>query len=88
MVALYECGLVTSCESGANKDKILANEYVVRRLEKLCSVKDIAPKKITKTIEFSLWDGFNSAKCGLVVFVQGPSHQIFSSQKLQLPDSI
>ncbi|KAL3821563.1 hypothetical protein ACJIZ3_007468 [Penstemon smallii] len=89
MVAIYECGLVTNCAQGANKDRVLANDYVVRRLEKLCSVKDIAAKKsISGTIDFSLWEGFNAAKCGVVVFVESPSHHIFSSQKIQLPNSL
>ncbi|EYU33560.1 hypothetical protein ABFS82_08G182000 [Erythranthe guttata] len=89
MVALYESGLVTSCAAGANKDRVLANEYVVRRLEKMSSVKDISAKKtISGTVNFSLWEGFNSAKCGVAVFLESSSHQIFGSQSLQLPDKL
>ncbi|CAN4104134.1 unnamed protein product [Withania somnifera] len=62
MIALYECGLVTDITTGENKEKMLANDYVVRKLEKLCSVKDDTAKKtISGTVTFSLWDGFNSA---------------------------
>ncbi|KAE9592941.1 hypothetical protein Lal_00029285 [Lupinus albus] len=89
MVALYESGLVTDIPRGDNIGRVLANDYVVRRLEKLSSVKDISAKKtVTGTINFSLWEGFNSSKCGLVVFVQSNSHQIFGSQSFQLPDAI
>lgn len=89
MVALYENGLVTDCPRGENKGRVLSNDYVVRKLEKLCSVKDISPKKtVSGTVHFSLWEGFNSAKCGVAVFVQSTSHQIFGSQSFPLPDAI
>nr|GME02744.1 DUF1223 domain-containing protein [Ipomoea batatas] len=89
MVVLFESGLVTSCLKGENRDKVIANDYVVRRLEKLCSVKDISAKKtVSGTVNFSLWEGFNSSKCGVAVFVQNGSHQIFGSQNFQLPDNL
>lgn len=89
MVALYESGLITDCPDGANKGRVLANDYVVRRLEKLCSVKDISAKKtLSGTVNFSLWEGFNAAKCGIAVLVESPSHQIFGSQNFQLPDKL
>ena len=89
MVALYETGLVTDCPRGENKGRVLSNDYVVRKLEKLCTVKDHLPKKtVSGTITFSLWSSFNSSRCGLAVFVQSSSHQIFGSQNFQLPDDI
>ncbi|CAN1239259.1 hypothetical protein LINGRAPRIM_LOCUS2306 [Linum grandiflorum] len=90
MVALYESGMVTNCPRGENKDRVLSNDYVVRRLEKLTTVKDISPKKVVSgTVRFSLWEGFNSSsKCGIAVFLQNKQHQIFGSQNFQLPDSI
>ncbi|KAF2285934.1 hypothetical protein GH714_009056 [Hevea brasiliensis] len=89
MVALYESGLVTNCPHGENKGRVLSNDYVVRRLEKLCTVKDISAKKtVSGTVNFSLWEGFNSSKCGITVFVQDNSHQIFGSQSFQLPDNV
>ncbi|KAG5033069.1 hypothetical protein JHK85_017051 [Glycine max] len=45
MVALSENGLVTDCPRGENKGRVLSNDYVVRKLEKLCTVKDITAKK-------------------------------------------
>lgn len=89
MVALYESGLVTDCPNGANKGRVLSSDYVVRKLEKLCTVKDVSAKKtITGTINFSLWEGFNGSKCGVTVFVQNSSHQIFGSQNFRLPVDI
>lgn len=89
MVALFECGLVTNCLKGENKDKVLANDYVVKRLEKLCNVKDMSAKKtLSGTVNFPLWEGFNSSKCGIAVFVENGSHQILGSQKFQLPDNL
>ncbi|KAK6785504.1 hypothetical protein RDI58_018959 [Solanum bulbocastanum] len=89
MIALYEGGLVTDIAAGENKGKMLANDYVVRRLEKLCSVKDITAKKtISGTVNFSLWDGFNSSKCGIALFVETGSHQICGSQNFKLPENL
>ncbi|KAK7257243.1 hypothetical protein RIF29_31076 [Crotalaria pallida] len=91
MVALYESGLITDIPRGDNIGRVLSNDYVVRKLEKLCTVKDISAKKtVSGSVNFSLWEGFNSSKCGLAVFVQSQSssHQIFGSQSFQLPDAI
>ncbi|XP_027342926.1 uncharacterized protein LOC113855479 [Abrus precatorius] len=89
MVALYETGLVTDCPRGENKGRVLSNDYVVRKLEKLCTVKDHPAKKtISGTVSFSLWDTFNCSRCGLAVFVESSSHEIFGSQNFQIPDDI
>nr|GMD53237.1 uncharacterized protein LOC109178311 [Ipomoea batatas] len=89
MVVLFECGLVTQCEEGENKGKVLANDYVVRRLEKLCEVKDISGKKtLSETVKFSLWENFNSGKCGMAVFMENGCHHILGSQKFQLPNDL
>ncbi|XP_061358795.1 uncharacterized protein LOC133302985 [Gastrolobium bilobum] len=89
MVALYESGLVTDCTRGDNKGRVLSNDYVVRKLEKLCTVKDLPAKKtVSGTVSFSLWKAFNSSRCGLAIFVQTSSHEILGSQSFQLPDDI
>ncbi|KAJ4823241.1 hypothetical protein Tsubulata_034470 [Turnera subulata] len=89
MVALYESGLVTDCPAGENKGRVLSNDYVVRKLEKLCTVKDISAKKtVSGTVNFSLWEGFNSSKCGIAIFVQDSSHKILGSQTIQFPNNI
>ncbi|KAL3503284.1 hypothetical protein ACH5RR_037733 [Cinchona calisaya] len=89
MVALYESGLVTDCRNGENKGRVMANDFVVRKLEKLCFVKDISAKKtLSGTVNFSLWDGFNGSKCGVVVFAQNGSHHILGSQNFQLPGNL
>ncbi|KAG5047252.1 hypothetical protein JHK86_016658 [Glycine max] len=51
LVALYENGLVTDCPRGENKGRVLSNDYVVRKLEKLCTVKDITAKKTVSGTE-------------------------------------
>ncbi|EOA12573.1 hypothetical protein CARUB_v10026913mg [Capsella rubella] len=89
MVALYENGLVNDCPRGENSGRVLSNDYVVRKLEKLCTVKDLTAKKtVSGTAHFTVWDGFNSAKCGVAVFLQNSSLQIFGTQIFQLPDEI
>ncbi|XVE80229.1 hypothetical protein DITRI_Ditri14bG0123000 [Diplodiscus trichospermus] len=89
MVALYESGLVNDCPAGENTGKVLSNDFVVRKLEKLCNVMDISAKTtVLGTVTFTLWDGFNSKKCFVAVFVQNNSNQIFGSQNFQLPDDI
>lgn len=89
MVALYESGLVTDCPNGANKGRVLANDFVVRRLQKLSTVKDSSAKKtISGTLNFPLWESFDSTKCGVAVFVETASHHIFASQNIQLPGNL
>ncbi|KAJ0251475.1 Membrane lipoprotein lipid attachment site-like protein [Hirschfeldia incana] len=89
MVALYETGLVTDCERGENEGRMLSNDYVVRKMEKMCTVKDVTAKKsVSGTAHFTLWDGFNSSKCGVVVFLQNSSLHIFGTQSFKLPDEI
>ncbi|XP_065864551.1 uncharacterized protein [Euphorbia lathyris] len=89
MVALYESGLVTDCPKGDNKGRVLSNDYVVRKMEKLCAVKDLSAKKtVTGSVNFGLWEGFNNSKCGIVIFVQDKTYQIFGSQNIQIPDDI
>ncbi|KAK8282470.1 hypothetical protein V6Z12_D08G029400 [Gossypium hirsutum] len=82
-------GLVNECLNGENKGKTLYNDFVVRKLEKLHNMEDIsAMKTLSVTVRFTLWDGFNSNKCSIVVFVQNISQQIFGSQNFQLPDDL
>ncbi|KAI3441572.1 uncharacterized protein J3R85_002167 [Psidium guajava] len=89
MVALYESGLVTDISKGENKDRVLSNDFVVRRLDKLCSVKDVSAKKtVSGTVSFPLWEGFNGSKCGIAVFLQNSGHQIFGSQNISLPHNV
>ncbi|KAK1439568.1 hypothetical protein QVD17_05388 [Tagetes erecta] len=87
MVAIYESGLVTDCKNGENKGRMIANDFVVRKLSKMCSIKNHPPKKtLSGTVDFGLWEDFNSTKCGIVVFVQQHgTHHIFGSQRIQLP---
>lgn len=89
MVALYENGLVTDCARGENKGRVLSNDFVVRKLEKLCTVKDISAKKtVSGSVTFPLWERFNASKCSIAVFVESPSHQVFGSQNFDLPNDV
>ncbi|KAG6482193.1 uncharacterized protein LOC122017924 [Zingiber officinale] len=89
MVALYESGLVTECAQGENRGRVLTNDFVVRRLEKLSHVKNMSPKKkVSGSVRFALWEGFDAANCGLLVFVQNGSLHTFGIQQLQIPDAI
>ncbi|KAL5972990.1 hypothetical protein ACLOJK_039797 [Asimina triloba] len=89
MVALYENGLVTDCDKGENKGRVLSNDYLVRRMDKLCTLKDVSAKKnVSGTVKFPLWEGFNSTKCGVVVFVQNSSLHAFGSQQFHLPEDL
>ncbi|KAF8023982.1 hypothetical protein BT93_F1244 [Corymbia citriodora subsp. variegata] len=89
MVALYESGLVTDIPKGENKGRVLSSDFVVRRLEKLCAVKDVSAKKtVSGTVSLPLWRGFNSSKCGMAVFVQNSGYQIFGSQNFSLPHNL
>ncbi|XAR56595.1 hypothetical protein NMG60_11037142 [Bertholletia excelsa] len=88
MVVLYENGLVTDVTAGKNKGRVLPNDFVVRNLEKL-HVKDLSAKKtIVGTVDFTIGHNFNSSKCGVAVFVQNGTHQIFGAQHFQLPDTL
>ncbi|KAJ0983645.1 hypothetical protein J5N97_011944 [Dioscorea zingiberensis] len=89
MVVLYENGLVTNCARGENKGRVLSNDHVVRRSEKLLTVKDVSAKKnLSGTVQFPLWQDFNSSNCGIVLFVQNRSLQTFGVQHFQIPDTI
>ncbi|KAG9452778.1 hypothetical protein H6P81_005682 [Aristolochia fimbriata] len=89
MVALYESGLMTDCDKGENKGRVLTNDYVVRRMEKLCSVKDISAKKtVSGAVNFELWEDFNPAKCGVVLIIQNGSTHTLGIQQFSLPDPI
>eukprot|EP00253_Pinus_taeda_P035491 PITA_35491 len=44
LVALYENGLVTDFTKGENKGRVLTNDFVVRCLEKACTVKDVSAR--------------------------------------------
>ncbi|KAG0481502.1 hypothetical protein HPP92_012360 [Vanilla planifolia] len=89
MVALYQCGLVTDIGAGENRGRVLANDYVVRRLEKIAAVKDVSAKKVVSgSVLLALWDGFNPAKCGLVVFTQDHSLHIMGAQHFAIPDNL
>lgn len=89
LVALYENGLVTDCTKGENKGRVLTSDFVVRCLEKACTVKDVSARKtVTGKVTFNLWEGYSRSKCGLVMFFQNTSTlEIQGAQSLELPDT-
>ncbi|XP_078156990.1 uncharacterized protein LOC144552853 [Carex rostrata] len=89
MVAYYENGLVTDITNGVNNGRVLPNDHVVRRMEKAISVSDLAPKKaISATVQVQLWDGFNPAKTGILLFVQNSALQVLGVQQFKLPETV
>jgi len=90
LVALYENGHVTDCTKGENRGRVLTNDFVVRCLEKACTVKDVSARKtVTGKVTLNLWEGFSRSKCGLVMFFQNASTmEIQGAQSLTLPENI
>lgn len=90
MVAIYQNGLVTDCTAGENRGKLLTNEFIVRGLEKACTLQDWPAKKpTTGQVKFQLWDSFVRPKSGLVVFLQNPTTlEIYGAERVELPESI
>ncbi|KAJ9568036.1 hypothetical protein OSB04_004002 [Centaurea solstitialis] len=90
MVSLFDSGLITECRKGPNQGRILANDFVVRRLQKLCSVKDLSEKKtVTATLHFNLWPGFTATRCAMALFIQQHgSRHIYGAQRFHLPQNL
>ncbi|KAL8237854.1 hypothetical protein R6Q59_018935 [Mikania micrantha] len=83
-------GSVTECKNGDNKGRVIANDFVVKKLFKDMVFHNVPHKKtLARTIDFDLWDGFNSAQMWDRVFVQQTwytSYLWFSAD--QLPANI
>ncbi|EFJ29081.1 hypothetical protein SELMODRAFT_67460, partial [Selaginella moellendorffii] len=90
MVALYENGLVTNCQKGENKGRILTNDFVVRSIAKAATLHDWpARKTVREHFKLPLWDTFNRTKCGAVVFLQNPSTmEVYGAQMVPLPEDL
>ncbi|CAA3014946.1 Hypothetical predicted protein [Olea europaea subsp. europaea] len=87
MVALYASRLVKTVPTEPTKIKSRPM-IVFTRIEKLCSSKDISAKRpASRTVDFPLWEGFNSTKCGAAIPLETAAHQILSSQNFKLPDN-
>eukprot|EP00252_Welwitschia_mirabilis_P022338 TRINITY_DN6013_c0_g1_i1.p1 TRINITY_DN6013_c0_g1~~TRINITY_DN6013_c0_g1_i1.p1 ORF type:complete len:279 (-),score=32.53 TRINITY_DN6013_c0_g1_i1:86-922(-) len=90
LVALHESGQVTECTKGENNGCVLQNDFIVRGLEKVCTVKNISARKtVSGKVVFNIWEGFSISKCGLVMFFQKSSTmEIQGVLPLNLPESI
>lgn len=87
MVALYASRLVKTVPMEPTRIKSRPM-IVFTRIEKLCSSKDISAKRpASRTVDFPLWEGFNSTKCGAAIPSETAAHQILSSQNFKLPDN-
>ncbi|RLM57784.1 hypothetical protein C2845_PM18G07520 [Panicum miliaceum] len=64
--------------------------HVVRRLEEVAAVREgaSARKTVSGTVQFALWDGFRTAKCGFVLFVQSATLEVLGVQRFDLPDNV
>eukprot|EP00249_Psilotum_nudum_P003026 c16348_g1_i1 orf=413-1345(+) len=87
MVAIFESGHVTDCSKGENRGRVLTNDFVVRCLEKACTLRDWSTKKSVKgEAKLGLWEGYSKAKCGMVVFFQNSSTmEVYGAQHIELP---
>ncbi|KAH6555141.1 hypothetical protein KP509_33G012400 [Ceratopteris richardii] len=87
MVALFENGQVTDCTKGENRGRVLTNDFIVRNLEKVCTIQSGQSKKVQGQATIKLWDGYAKSKCGMAVFLQHSlSMEIYGSQIVELPD--
>lgn len=88
LVAMFENGQVTDCSKGENRGRVLTNDFVVKSLEKACTVQNQQAKKLMKgQVSFKLWESYSKAKCGMAVFFQNSSSmEVYGAQHLELPD--
>jgi hypothetical protein len=86
LVALYENGLVTNVRHGENAKRTLANDHVVRALERAFSIS--AAEGEVKSARLSLYlDGdWNSARLGVVAFLQSPeTMRVYAATQVDVP---
>lgn len=88
IVAMFENGQVTDCAKGENRGRVLTNDFIVRSLEKACTLQNVQSKKpVQGQVSFKLWESYSKVKCGMAVFLQNPSSmEVYGAQLLDLPD--
>ncbi|KAH7429519.1 hypothetical protein KP509_09G053500 [Ceratopteris richardii] len=87
LVALFENGQVTDCIKGENRGRILTNDFIVRSLEKGCTIHSGHSRKVNGLAIMKLWDGYSKTKSGMAVFLQSPlSMEVYGAQIVDLPD--
>ncbi|KAI5077498.1 hypothetical protein GOP47_0007910 [Adiantum capillus-veneris] len=89
MVAVFENGQVTDCGKGENRGRVLTNDFIVRSLDKACTLQNGQTKKAQGQVSIKLWDGYSKTKCGMAVFLQNPlTMEVYGAQLVHLPDDI
>lgn len=89
MVAMFENGVVTDCAKGENRGRVLTNDFIVRSLDKACTIQNGQTKKVQGQVSIKLWDTYSKAKCGMAVFLQNPSSmEVYGAQLVNLPDDM
>jgi hypothetical protein len=71
-VAIYETGLSTKVGAGENASHTLANDFVVRRLEKALTLPGAAGSADTKEVVLGLDKRWNREHLGVAAFLQDP----------------
>jgi hypothetical protein len=72
-VAIYESGLSTEVKAGENTAKLLRNDRVVRRLEKVLSLPGKAGAKEEGEIRLGIDKRWKASELGVAAFLQDPS---------------
>jgi hypothetical protein len=71
-VAVYETGLSTKVGAGENASRTLANDFVVRRLEKALTLAGAAGSTDTGEVVLGVDKRWNRDRLGVVAFLQDP----------------
>jgi len=72
-VAIYESGLSTEVKAGENASRVLRNDRVVRRFEKVFSLSSQAGSSHEGEIALGIDKRWKSADLGVVAFLQDPA---------------
>jgi hypothetical protein len=71
-VAVYETGLTTQVGAGENASRTLANDFVVRRLEKALTLPGTAGSADTREVVLGVDKRWNRDRLGVAAFLQDP----------------
>jgi hypothetical protein len=71
-VAVYETGLSTKVGAGENASRTLANDFVVRRLERALTLPGAAGSSDAGEVVLGLDKRWNRERLGVAAFLQDP----------------
>jgi hypothetical protein len=72
LVALYESGLMTSVARGENRGRTLRDDFVVRRLERVSTLRPEAGARVERDVQLKPVRGSVRANLGVAAFLQDP----------------